>query len=247
METFSVTTALILAVYAYVAIVLTSGPGFTFNEPLIAGLFTGWVVGDVQTGLMVGATLTLMSLGMATYGGATIPDFMVGAILGTAFGAISGQGLAGGLAIAVPTALLMTQLDVFRRAITTVFIHAADRAIEREDLRSFEAMHILGQLPSGLARAVPVFLAIWLGSGPVQSFINWMPAWFMKGIQTIGSVLPALGFALLLGMLPTKKYWPFLVLGYVLFAYLKVPVLGIALVGIAGATIYQSLKGGATE
>lgn len=244
MQTFSITTALILSVYAYLGITLASGPGWTFNEPLVAGLFTGWIVGDVKTGLLVGATLTLMSLGMATFGGATIPDYFVGSILGTAFGALSGQGLAGGLAIAVPTSLLMTQLDVLRRAITTVFIHAADRAIEKEDLRTFEAMHILGHIPNGLSRALPVFLAIWLGSGPVQAFISWMPTWLMTGITTVGSVLPALGFAILLGMLPTKKYWPFLVLGFVLFAYLKVPVIGIALAAIAGAALYMTLKGG---
>ncbi len=247
MQTYGIGTALILAAYSYLSILASLGPGWSFGESLVAGLFTGIVVGDVQTGLQVGATLTLMSLGMGTYGGATIPDFMTGAILGTAFGALTKQGLAGGLAIAVPAALLMTQLDVFGRASTTVFIHAADRYIEKQDEKGFTRMHILGQLPWGLTRAIPVFLAIWLGSGPVQAFINWMPAWFMTGIQTIGKVLPALGFALLLGMLPTKKYWPFLIVGYVLFAYLKVPVLGIALVGIAGATLYQTLKGGAAE
>jgi PTS system mannose-specific IIC component len=235
---------LILAAYAYISQIAALGPGWSFGESLVAGLFTGFVVGDVQTGLQVGATLTLMSLGMGTYGGATIPDFMTGAILGTAFGALTGQGLAGGLAIAVPAALLMTQLDVFGRASTTVFIHAADRYIEKQDEKGFTRMHILGQLPWGLTRAIPVFLAIWLGSGPVQSFINWMPQWFMKGIRVAGAVLPALGFALLLTMLPAKRYWPFLVFGYVLFAYMKLPVLGIALVGAAAAAIYMALQGG---
>lgn len=211
---------------------------------MVAGVFTGFVVGDVQTGLQVGATLTLMSLGMGTYGGATIPDFMTGAILGTAFGALTKQGLAGGLAIAVPAALLMTQLDVFGRASTTAFIHAADRYVEKHDEKGFTRMHILGQLPWGLTRAIPVFLAIWLGSAPVQAFINWMPQWFMKGMRVAGSVLPALGFALLLTMLPTKRYWPFLILGYVLFAYLKMPVLGIAVVGTAIAALYMTLKEG---
>jgi len=221
-----------------------AGAGWAFTEPIVAGVFTGYLVGDVNVGLRVGATLTLMGLGMATYGGSTIPDFTVGAMLGTAFGHLSGQGMAGGLAVAIPAALLMTQLDVFRRAITTVFIHAADRYVEMGDFKNFQRMHIWGQLPLALARSVPVFLAIWLGSGPVQAFIKWMPQWFMKGMAAMGAMLPALGFAVLLSMMPAKKYWPFLVLGYVLFAYLKVPVIGIAIAGIAIATLYQNLRGG---
>ena len=52
----------------------------------------GLVLGDVQTGLMIGATLQLMTLGVATYGGATVPDFLSGAIMGTAYAIISGKG-----------------------------------------------------------------------------------------------------------------------------------------------------------
>ena len=56
------------------------------TRPLIAAFVTGLVVGDVQTGLMIGGTLELMALGVYTYGGATIPEYSVGAILGTYFG-----------------------------------------------------------------------------------------------------------------------------------------------------------------
>jgi len=52
-------------------------------------LFTGLIVGDVPLGLAIGGTLELMSLGLWTYGGATIPDYMTGAIVGTAVAALS--------------------------------------------------------------------------------------------------------------------------------------------------------------
>ena len=179
-------------------------------------------------GLTIGATLTLMSLGMWTYGGATIPDFMTGAILGTAFGALPGVGVEGGLAIAVPAALLMTQLDVLGRA-TTDAVHPRRRqGGRRRQRRAVTWWHLLGQLPWGLTRFFPVFLAVWLGAEPVQNFINWMPDHVMNAMRVTGAVLPALGFALLLTMMPLKKYWPFALLGYVLFAYLKVPMIGIA-------------------
>jgi PTS system mannose-specific IIC component len=199
---------------------------------LISGFVTGVLVGNIPLGLTIGATLTLLSLGLWTYGGATIPDFQTGSIVGTAIGALGG-GLPAGLAIAIPTALLMTQMDVLGRAVTTIFIHGADHYADEGNERGVSAMHLLGQLPWGLTRAIPVFLAIWLGAGPIQSVIKAAPAWFYNGMTVAGHVLPALGFALLLSMLPLRRFWPFLLIGFVLFAYLQVPIIGIAILAVA--------------
>lgn len=241
MEGYSIGIALLLALWAYIGIVLQLGPGLWWTEGIVAGFVTGIIVGNIPLGLTVGGTLTLLSLGLWTYGGATIPDFQTGSIVGTAIGALGG-GVGAGLAIAVPTALLMTQMDVLGRAVTTVFIHGADRYAEEGNERGITTMHLLGQLPWGLTRAIPVFLAIWLGAGPLQSLIKTSPAWLFHDIQVVGHVLPALGFALLLSMLPIRRYWPFLLIGFVLFAYLKMPVIGIALLAIAIGFLFSTLQ-----
>lgn len=229
---YPIWTALVLAVWAYIGVVLWLGPGLWWQEPLITGFVTGIIVGNIPLGLTVGASLTLLSLGLWTYGGATIPDFQTGAIVGTAIGALGG-GFAAGFAIAVPTALLMTQMDVLGRSVTTIFIHGADHYVEKGDERGVSAMHLLGQLPWGLTRAIPVFLAISLGAGPIQSLIKAAPLWFNNGMAAVGHVLPALGFALLLSMLPLRRLWPFLLVGFVLFAYLSIPIIGIAILAVA--------------
>jgi mannose/fructose/N-acetylgalactosamine-specific phosphotransferase system component IIC len=241
MAGYSIWVAALLALWAYVGIVLQLGPGLWWQEALIAGAVTGMIVGDLPLGLTIGATLTLMSLGLWTYGGATIPDFQTGAIIGTAVGALGG-GMSAGLAVAIPTALLMTQMDVLGRAVTTFFIHAADRYAEEGNQRGLAWMHFLGQIPWGLTRAIPVFLAVWLGAGPIQSLIHSLPAWFTNGMMTTGRILPALGFALLLSQLPLRRYWPFLLLGFVLFAYLKMPVIGIAVLAVAVGFIVNMLQ-----
>ena len=68
---------------------------------------------------MIGATLQLMTLGVATYGGATVPDFLSGAIMGTAYAIISGKGAEYGIGVAVPIGLLLTQLDILGRMANT--------------------------------------------------------------------------------------------------------------------------------
>lgn len=241
MPGYSIWIALVLAIWAYIGIVTTLGPGLWWQEALISGFVTGVIVGNIPLGLTIGGSLTLLSLGLWTYGGATIPDFQTGAIVGTAIGALAG-GFPAGFAIAVPTALLMTQMDVLGRAVTTVFIHGADHYAEEGNESGVTAMHLLGQLPWGLSRAIPVFLAIWLGSGPIQSLIKTAPKWFNNGMTAAGHVLPALGFALLLSMLPLRRYWPFLLIGFVMFAYLGMPIIGIALLAIAIGFLFNMIQ-----
>ena len=48
----------------------------TINSPLLIGMISGIIMGDIKTGLIVGSTLQLMVLGVSTYGGASMPDFM---------------------------------------------------------------------------------------------------------------------------------------------------------------------------
>ena len=56
-----------------------------------------------------------MRLGIAAFGGASVPDYFTGAVLGTAFAVISGKGAEYGIGLAVPVSLLMLQLDVVAR------------------------------------------------------------------------------------------------------------------------------------
>ena len=53
---YSIGIALLLAVWAYIGIVLNLGPGLWWQEALVAGFVTGVVVGDIPLGLSVGGT-----------------------------------------------------------------------------------------------------------------------------------------------------------------------------------------------
>lgn len=74
--TVSIGIILILCLYTVVGVLDQISIQIGAYTPLFAATFTGLVLGDVQTGLMIGATLQLMTLGVATYGGATVPDFL---------------------------------------------------------------------------------------------------------------------------------------------------------------------------
>lgn len=84
----------------------------TINSPLLIGMISGIIMGDIKTGLIVGSTLQLMVLGVSTYGGASMPDFMTGAIVGTVYAVLTNKGTQFAIGLAVPVGLLMVQLDV---------------------------------------------------------------------------------------------------------------------------------------
>lgn len=236
--------ALVLAALAYYAWYDVLGPTFTMAfRPLISGFFTGLIIGDVKTGLLIGGTLELMALGVYTYGGATIPEYSVGAILGTYFGKV--QGFEVGLALAIPAALLLTQVDVLNRFLNFVFVHRADRYAEEGDSKGFDRMMVVfSHMIWGFSRAIPVFLAVAFGEPVVKAVNSFFTAfpWINKGITAAGGILPALGFAMLLKIMPVSKYPAFLLLGFVMYAYLKMPLVGIAIAAVAITLVYQQIK-----
>lgn len=89
--------------------------GLQLSKPAISGFLAGIIMGDINTGLLVGATLQLMVLGVGTFGGSSIPDFGTGAIIGTALGVVSGKGIEFAIGISVPVGLLLVQLDILAR------------------------------------------------------------------------------------------------------------------------------------
>ncbi|MGO2265448.1 PTS mannose/fructose/sorbose/N-acetylgalactosamine transporter subunit IIC [Vagococcus salmoninarum] len=236
----SIGIILILCLYTVVGVLdqisIQIGP----YTPLFAATVTGLVMGDLPTGLAIGATLQLMTLGVATYGGATVPDFLSGAIMGTAYAIISGKGAEYGIGIAVPIGLLLTQLDILGRMCNTFFQHKADKYAAEGNYKGVERCNVLGIFPWTISRVIPVFVGLAFGEQVVNLINELIPVWVMSGLKAAGAILPAMGIAILMRYLPIKKYWPYFIIGFVLMAFGAAffSVLGVALVGLALAGMY---------
>lgn len=229
---------LLLTALAFWMIIDQLTVGILCNYPLLIGLVAGIIMGDLKTGLVVGATLQLMVLGVGTYGGASMPDFMTGAIVGTAYAVMSNKGLSFAIGLAVPVGLLMVQLDVLARFTNTFFLHRVDRAIDKDDEKEVARNVIYGMFPWGLSRALPVLLMLLVGKNTIQTVVNALPGWLTSGLSAAGGILPVVGIAILLRFLPTKRFLAYLFIGFFLAAYLNVPMLGVAIIGAAMAIIY---------
>ena len=222
--------------------------GVSLNNILWAGVISGIMVGDPAMGFQVASACLLMNLGFYTYGGATTPDYTIGAVFGTVVAARTGS-YDVGLSIAVALALLMSQMDILGRATTTVFQHLGEAALAKNKIKTFEVWTLCGTLPWILSRAIPVFLGMLLIDS-VQIFADFANSieWISNGLGVVGAALPAVGFALLLSYMDIKKYWPFMVIGYVGYGYLGLDTIALAIVGAAlGALFMKQYVGGANN
>ncbi|MFR1926700.1 MAG: PTS mannose/fructose/sorbose/N-acetylgalactosamine transporter subunit IIC [Clostridium paraputrificum] len=214
------------------------------SRPIVTGVLTGLVLGDLKTGIILGATMELAFIGAFSVGAAIPPEIISGAILGTAFAISSGQGAEVALALGVPIAALALVIkNACMIFILPLFVHKADKYAEKGDCKGVERMHLLGgffgvNLPIGLI----VFFSYLLGAPVIESILATIPEFIQNGLAIATGLLPALGFALLVKMIINKKVAVFYFLGFALSVYLKIPITGIAIFGTIIAIILTSLN-----
>ena len=185
---------LLIALVSFIGFLECGVGNSMIQRPIVMGPLVGLVLGDVNAGLAVGATLELAFMG----------------ILGTALAIVSGNGTEAALALALPIATVALLIkNTFYLTARSWFLHKSDKYAAEGNAAGVNAMHMISFLSYDI----------------VMSFI-------IRGISVAAGILPALGFAMLGKILISPKVAPYFLLGFLLAAYLNVPVLGIALLGV---------------
>lgn len=211
------------------------------RRPLVMSMLVGLALGDLRTGIMMGASLEVIFLGISGIGGAMPSDSMTGAIFGTAFAILNHQGVAVALSLAVPISLLavfVNQLVIFIRGLLLTFF---EKYAEADRSKAIEHLQYLSIIGGPLVYALIGFLGIYLGSSSISTLVHAIPEVVMNGLTVLGQMLPALGIALLLNMIYEKGNMIYLLLGFLLACYLKLPIIAVALIGIILAVILSSI------
>ncbi|MFZ7332944.1 PTS mannose/fructose/sorbose/N-acetylgalactosamine transporter subunit IIC [Streptococcus pluranimalium] len=214
-----------------------------FERPLIVSTLVGLVLGDITQGLMIGASLELMALGLVNIGAAAPPDMNMAAIIATSFSILSNANAETALTIAVPISVLGQMLGILMRTILSNLTHVADKLIEKGEFKKAWRVHIVwGTILYSIMYFVPIFLAIYFGTDLVKSIVDFIPKWLTDGLGVAAKILPAFGFALLLQTMLTNKLLPFLLLGFLITAYSGLGVTGIALFACLIAFFMADIK-----
>lgn len=200
------------------------------GRPLILSTLVGLVLGDLTKGITLGASLELISMGFVAIGAAGPPNMQFGSIIATAFAILSGASTEEALTIAIPVAVAGEFLSIIMRMVIAQFSHIADRAIEEGKYKKAAHIHLWWSfIFNALVYFIPIFLTIYLGADLVASLVEKIPEVITNGLTVAGNLLSALGFAMLLSSMLSKKMFPYFLLGFLLVAYSGLDLIAITL------------------
>jgi len=212
---------------------------YVFGRPLIAGTLVGLILGDIKTGMIIGATINALYIGAITPGGAMAADLNFAGYVGTALAMATGVSPEMAVTLAVPLGLIGTFSWQLFATVSVFFSHMAERYVERANTRGLTFM-LMGapQIVAFILRFVPAFLVLYYGAPIAEQLVAFIPNWLTKALTVIGGMLPALGMAVLLKMLVKRViYIGFFLLGFLAVATLKLSILSVAIFGLALALV----------
>ncbi|MEM1485823.1 PTS sugar transporter subunit IIC [Oscillospiraceae bacterium PP1C4] len=236
--------ALIIALFVYLGSIGTpwlcgnTGGWYTLGRPLIASMIVGIVMGDMTTALTVGVALQAMYIGVITpgavlpfdvaYAGYLVPALIIGAKADPAIATT----------LAVAAAMIGVALWNVVYVANLAAVHRADKYAAAGDTKGIRRCNMFfAQAINFVVRAVPAFIILYFGSNALQSIV--LPPMLISYLGVVSGMLPALGIGLLLNMIIREKaYIGVFIVGFVISAYLNLPIIAIAVIGAVIAVFY---------
>lgn len=219
-------------------------------RPIVLCPLVGLVLGDLQTGLAVGASLELLFMGSISIGAYVPPNETVGGVLACAFAISLGESTEAAIALAMPIAVLTLSLKNIMRVIDPFFVDMADKFAAQGNVKGIYAIHfLLGNALGCVLYFILCSTAFYLGVDAVKGLLDMIPQFAIDGFGIAANILPAMGFAMLGRLVLTKQVMPYFFLGFLITSYAGIPVLGVAILAIIIAIEkFDLLKmGGAAE
>lgn len=219
-------------------------------RPIVLCPLVGLVLGDLQTGLAIGASLELLFMGSISIGAYVPPNETVGGVLACAFAISLGESTEAAIALAMPIAVLTLSLKNIMRVIDPFFVDMADKFAAQGNVKGIYAIHfLLGNALGCVLYFILCSTAFYLGVDAVKGLLDMIPQFAIDGFGVAANILPAMGFAMLGRLVLTKQVMPYFFLGFLITSYAGVPVLGVAILAIIIAIEKFDLfkMGGAAE
>ena len=232
----------------------TTVGNYTLNRPLVASLFVGLILGDVQGCILIGIPMQVMWIALVTPGGTVasdlravsyigIPLAYVGAkAAGMDFGGSEAQGLAS--SISAMTGVIGISLFYGTAMMNLIWQHYGWAQLKKGNLDCLGKVDtILPLISHFILSFLPVTLLCYYGSGAVQELFKNLntDVWYIKAILSVGSVLPAVGIGILLKSVVTKTSdLVFFAFGFTIAASMNLTLIAATVVGGVFALInYQ--------
>lgn len=203
-------------------------------RPIALAPLVGIVLGNIPEAIKVGAAMELAYIGVVEVGISTPQDMVSASVLGTTFALSTGKGISAALTFGLPLSMLVLIVqNVMYIFVAPLYVNKMDEYAKKAEDRKLSLMAFWGGtavnfLPSVLF----IMLAYYFGTGFSKQIISVIPQFVQDGLVVASGLLPAFGFALLIQQMLRKDIVPYMILGFALTAYLKIPIIGIAIFGL---------------
>ncbi len=226
----------------------TAAGQFMISQPIVAGPLTGWMLGDLTTGLVIGAALELIWVLDLPVGTFVPANATVGTVSATAIAALgnpAGASLpAAGFSMLLTTAMVPLTMKA-DGLIRTWNARLADTALTASGSNAGHALdraQVAGLVLFFLKSFVLYCIFIPLGVATVGLFWH-LPDAFHRAMSLFVKLLPMLGVALVVRKLSVRTFDRYFLAGFVIaalfgqltHAHALVVLLGTAVAGWLGA------------
>lgn len=236
--------ALSIAIAYYVIYVLDYLTSWQcLQRPIVVAPIAGLILGDFRTGIIMGASLESIFMGISAIGGSVPADAMSSSVIAVAYTILTGASVEGGLAIAMPIGTALASFKALMMALIASPLAPHWEKAATTNIKKFNVETIVVFLLQPLILTTVLFISVAYGIEGLNNALAVLPAWVMTGLKASSSLMVAVGFAILTSMIWDKEVAAFFFVGYVLAAYLQLGALPIAIIGFAcAAALFFSRK-----
>lgn len=239
MSALQIILVLIIAAIAGMGSVLDE---FQTHRPLVACTLVGLVLGDIQTGIILGGTLEMLALGWMNIGAAMAPDAAMASVISTVLVISAHQDIAKGIAIAIPIAAAGQVFTIFARTLSVGLQHKADKYAEEGNFAGIDMCHIGGLVIQALRVAIPALIVCLMSVDTVTAMLDQIPEVITRGLQVAGGFIVVVGYAMVMNMMQAKYLMPFFFLGFVVASFTSFNLVALGILGTVAAIVYIQLS-----
>lgn len=185
-------------------------------RPIIACPILGAILGDMETGLIVGGTYELMMIGNMPVGGAQPPNAVLGSVVAMIFAVTAGMDVNAALGAAMIFATFGQYIVTVMFTIMSGLMVKADKAAAEANPKGITQVLNISMLGLGGLFAIIAVVACVVGSAaaePLQALAE-NASWFMGGLGAAGGMMKFVGFAILLKIMLANDLWGYLLAGF---------------------------------
>ena len=205
------------------------------TRPIVIAPLAGLVLGDFRTGIIMGAELEAIFMGISAIGGVIAADATLSSVIAVAYTILTGASITDGVALAFPIGTVLTSVNSLGMSVISNPMAAYWENLAHKDLKQFKVQNYLFAAAMKLIPTAVLFVAVAYGVDGLNRLLGALPPFVMTGLSAASGMMIGVGFAILTAMIWDPEVGIFFFVGYVMVAYLHMDTLAIAIIGAAVA------------